>query len=201
DPTCRRVCDVGAGLSAASSWIAERGATEVVAVEPKARSAQAGRSLFPDLPVVVGAAEALPLRAGSVDGVTMLGLLSLIADLDATIGEALRVVRHGGVVGVTDLCAVSEGRRRDGPAGNEFRTVDALAAALTRLGADVVSVWTAPGDLATSWDEPGERVATAMGAAHGTDEGFGAWRDDQARLHEAIDSGDLHIATLVAERR
>jgi len=199
--SCRCVCDVGAGLGGASAWLAANAGLEVIAVEPEWASARAARDLFPALPVVVGAADSLPLRATHVDGVTMLGVLSLIANDMEILAEALRVIRPGGVVGITDLWATSPGVGGDPASDNEFRTVEQLTATLRRVGADVLEVSAVALGSDQRWDRIGERVDDEIVAAHAGDDGFVAWRDDRKRLRTAIEAGELHAATVTARRR
>ena len=199
--SCRCVCDVGSGLGGASVWLAECADVEVIAVEPEWRSGRAAVELFASLPVVVGDAGCLPLRAGSVDGVTMLGVLSLIADATSVLAEALRIVRPGGVVGITDLWAASPGAGEDPASDNDFHTVEQLTASLQRVGARVLDVSAVPVGGSRRWDLIGERVDDEITAAHADDEGFGAWRDDRQRLRAGIEDGALHAATVIARRR
>ena len=82
--SCRCVCDVGAGLGGASAWLAANAGLEVIAVEPEWASARAARDLFPALPVVVGAADSLPLRDGTCDAAVCSLVLCSVADLRAS---------------------------------------------------------------------------------------------------------------------
>jgi SAM-dependent methyltransferase len=190
------VLDLGAGLGAASAWLSERAGIPVVGVEPEGRAAALGRRAFPGLPMACGSADAVPVRSGSCGGVVMLGVLSLVADLDAALGEALRVVRPGGVVGVTDLC-LAEGAVL--PSGaNVFRSSRRLAQALEARGCTVTDVWGAPGTLDTRWGAITKRVDDEITARHEGTDALRAWNDDREHLHDLIVEEVLEIATIIA---
>jgi ubiquinone/menaquinone biosynthesis C-methylase UbiE len=93
-----RVADVGAGTGIfAKAWPAWSTAT-VVAVEPSAAMARAGEVVDPAVSFVQGVAEALPLRAGSVDVVWVSTALHHFGDLDRSAGEFARVLAGDGRV-------------------------------------------------------------------------------------------------------
>ena len=94
-----QACDVGAGTGIAARALAGRGST-VVAVDPGhgVLSVLASRSTSRVRPVV-GRAEALPLCDNTFDVVTFAQSFHW-ADPPAAIGEALRVLKPGGVLAV-----------------------------------------------------------------------------------------------------
>lgn len=192
------ICDVGAGLGAATWWIASGADVDAVAVEPEPRAAGLAHQAFPQLAITAGAASALPLRAGSCGGVAMLGVVSLLADLDDVMAEARRVLRPGGRLAIADLCARDEDRLAPPETSNVFRSTTALTAALSSFGLSVDRVWTAPATLSTRWDSAGDQTDEEIERRHGGSEGFRAWRADRDRLGDLISNGALELGTLVA---
>ena len=134
------ICDVGAGLGAATWWLAGQGAVDVMGVEPEPSTAALARRAHPDLPMAAGLATALPLRAGRCDGVAALGVVSLLDDLDGLLDEVRRVLGPDGRVAITDLCAAGAAVLRPPSTVNVFRPVDVLTSALGEHGFDVVQV-------------------------------------------------------------
>ncbi|MEU5535045.1 methyltransferase domain-containing protein [Streptomyces sp. NPDC020362] len=93
-----RVADVGAGSGIATVLLRERGA-DVLAVEPGAGMAAQCRTDHPDLPIVRGDGNALPLRDGCLDVITYAQAWQW-TDTARSVPEALRVLRGGGVLAV-----------------------------------------------------------------------------------------------------
>ena len=89
-----RVADVGAGTGIATALLHDRGA-EVVGVEPGDGMAEQFRRVHPDLPIVRGDGNDLPLLTDSVDFVTYAQSWHWI-DTARAVPEALRVLRPGG---------------------------------------------------------------------------------------------------------
>jgi SAM-dependent methyltransferase len=197
------VCDVGAGLAGASQWIASQragAAGSVVAIEPESASVTAAAELFPGLGIVQGAATALPLGDGCAGGVLLLGVLSLIADLDRVLTEVARVLAPGGVVGITDLCGVDEHRREPEGSINVFRSAELLIVALEARGIQVTDRWTAPVDIPTAWDDVRRRVDDEITRRFAAEPAYEAWEADRLRLHDDIAAGRLVVETIVARR-
>lgn len=194
------VADVGAGLGAASAYVAGRAGCRVVAVEPEHGALAMAARLFPELPAVVGVAAALPLAPGSCGAVTYLGALSLVADLDRVLGDAARVLGSCGRLAFTDLCVAGGGPELRTEA-NVFRSAAALVVALDRHGFDTDEVVSVPADRETRWDPVTDRVDAAMEERFEDHPVMAAWREDRAALHEPISSGALEVATILATRR
>ncbi|MEU3711499.1 class I SAM-dependent methyltransferase [Streptomyces catenulae] len=93
-----RVADVGAGTGIATALLRERGAA-VVAVEPGAAMAAELRRALPQVPLVRGDGNALPLADGSCDLVTYAQSWQW-TDTARAVPEARRVVRAGGALAV-----------------------------------------------------------------------------------------------------
>jgi ubiquinone/menaquinone biosynthesis C-methylase UbiE len=90
-----RVADVGAGTGIfAAAWPRWADAN-VVAVEPSTGMVRAGGVDDPDVTFVMGTAEALPLRDGSVDVAWVSTALHHFADVDRAVRELARVLGPG----------------------------------------------------------------------------------------------------------
>jgi SAM-dependent methyltransferase len=187
------VLDLGAGLGASSRWLAGRLACEAVGTTGSVAEAAAGRELTrraqlgAQVRLVPAAPEALPFRAGRFTHVWILETLARVADADATLAEAFRVVRRGGSIAVQDLTPARHpavelpGWRftaADARAAVN-RGADARAAALRRAG----FVERAVRDRSAEAGERSPRVAAA-----------------RARLLALLDADPL-TAPLAAERR
>ena len=105
--TGERALDIGAGMGAATVLAARKGA-QVVAVEPMPflrsvlrvrRLAQRARKR---IEVQDGAAEHLPVTDGSIDAAWAMNVMHHFTDVDAAIGELLRVLAPGGRVLLVD---------------------------------------------------------------------------------------------------
>ncbi|MEW2267172.1 class I SAM-dependent methyltransferase [Streptomyces sp. NPDC047853] len=91
-----RVVDVGAGTGIATALLHARGA-DVIAVEPGAGMAAEFRRTLPDVPVLRGSGNALPLADHSADLLTYAQAWHW-TDPDRAVPEALRVLRPGGAL-------------------------------------------------------------------------------------------------------
>ncbi|MFG2260448.1 class I SAM-dependent methyltransferase [Streptomyces mirabilis] len=93
-----RVADVGAGTGIATSLLRERGA-DVVAVEPGDAMALEFRRVLPDVPIVRGDGNALPLADASHDLITYAQSWQW-TDTSRSVPEALRVLRTDGTLAI-----------------------------------------------------------------------------------------------------
>ncbi|MCC3769746.1 class I SAM-dependent methyltransferase [Streptomyces sp. UNOC14_S4] len=91
-----RAADIGAGTGIATALLRERRA-DVIAVEPGAAMAAAFRRALPDVPVVRGDGNALPLADASQDLLTYAQSWHW-TDTPRSVPEALRVLRPGGTL-------------------------------------------------------------------------------------------------------
>ena len=92
------VVDLAAGTGKLTRLLVPTGST-LMAVEPLEEMRRLLARQCPTVPVVAGAAERLPLRAGSVDAVTVAQAFHWF-DVDAAFAELRRVLRPGGRVGL-----------------------------------------------------------------------------------------------------
>lgn len=93
-----RVADIGAGTGIASALLHERGA-DVIAVEPGAGMTAQFRGVLPDVPVIRGDGNALPLADASCDLLTYAQSWHW-TDTGRSVPEALRVLRPGGALAI-----------------------------------------------------------------------------------------------------
>jgi SAM-dependent methyltransferase len=101
-----RALDVGCGAGVSTAAL-EPLADQLVGLEPAPSMLAHSRIVAPRAGFVVGRAERLPFRAGSIDLVTAAGSLNYV-DLDVFLPELARVLVRGGVLAIYDF---SEGRR------------------------------------------------------------------------------------------
>ncbi|MGW0818892.1 class I SAM-dependent methyltransferase [Streptomyces viridiviolaceus] len=94
--TGSRVADVGAGTGIATALLHARGA-DVIAVEPGDGMAAQFRRTLPDVPIVRGNGDCLPLATASVDFLTYAQAWHW-TDPARAVPEALRVLRPGGAL-------------------------------------------------------------------------------------------------------
>src|SRR3954469_20179657 len=94
----RRVVDVGAGTGKLSRQLAALG-TDVVAVEPDEAMRAVFARVLPEIELLAGSAEELPLPDGSVDAVTAAQAFHWF-DLERALPELHRVIRPGGGIAV-----------------------------------------------------------------------------------------------------
>lgn len=91
-----RVADVGAGTGIATALLHRRGA-RVIAVEPGDGMAAEFRRALPEVPIVLGDGNALPLADRSCDLITYAQAWHW-TDTSRSVPEALRVLRPGGAL-------------------------------------------------------------------------------------------------------
>lgn len=91
-----RVADIGAGTGLATALLHSRGA-HVIAVEPGPAMASQFRLTLPDVPVVLGDGNNLPLASESIDVLTYAQAWHW-TDQHKSVPEALRVLHPGGAL-------------------------------------------------------------------------------------------------------
>jgi SAM-dependent methyltransferase len=92
------VVDLAAGTGKLTRLLAPTGAS-LLALEPIPEMQDVLRQVLPDLPVVAGTAEALPIRTASVDAVCVAQAFHWF-DADRAFAELARVLRPGGRAGI-----------------------------------------------------------------------------------------------------
>ncbi|WP_432482190.1 class I SAM-dependent methyltransferase [Kineococcus esterisolvens] len=97
-PGARRVLDLGAGTGKLTRLLVARG-LEVVAVEPTPGMREQFAAVLPDVEVLDGTAEDVPLPDGSVDAVVMAQAWHWV-DPERAAPEVARVLRPGGWLGL-----------------------------------------------------------------------------------------------------
>jgi SAM-dependent methyltransferase len=115
---CGLAVDLGAGTGKLARRLAER-TDRVVAVEPDLRMLSVLRTRSPGIGTVCGVAEHLAVASGSVGAVVASSAWHWM-DAEATVAEAARVLRPGGVLGVVG--------------GGPDRTIDWVAELLGHRG-------------------------------------------------------------------
>ena len=105
DPVAdRHIADLGCGAGALSKALVEHGA-RVTGIDPNAAALAAARNRVPSATFLTGSADAVPLPAGSVDGVVFLNSLHHVPDPGAALHEAARIARPGAPVVVVEPLA------------------------------------------------------------------------------------------------
>ena len=137
-----RILDVGCGDGGFLSLAAARGA-DVSGLDADAAAAARARRRVPTADVRTGAMENLPWTDAGFDTVVGINAFQYARDIDLALGEALRVLRPGGRLGVCKWgrpednelfrLAVAIGRGRPGA----LRARDAVEEAMCRVGLSV----------------------------------------------------------------
>jgi ubiquinone/menaquinone biosynthesis C-methylase UbiE len=93
-PKAHSVLEVGCGTGHFTAWLASQG-WRVVGVERAPAMLSEMRRQFPDIPVFIGDAHRLPVRARAVDLVVFVTTLEFLEDPLLALAEAVRVARQG----------------------------------------------------------------------------------------------------------
>lgn len=189
--------DVGGGLGGVSDWLMRRTRRRVVMFEPTEGSCQAASSLFPLLPVVRAPAECLPVPDQGASAVVACGVVSLLDDLAAVVGECGRVLRTDGVLAIADLWSSSNTSRRDAP--NVFWAFEDVVSAATDHSMEVVDV--AVCNVGTGWwSGATEQVHDVIRAKYTDRAGYDDWARDQEHIATVLEAGEV-LAGAISLRR
>jgi len=113
-PAARTVLDVGCGTGQSTAWLAAHGLRPIGLDRAPAMLARA-RARLPGCPLLLGDAQALPLRDGSVDLVVFVTTLEFLPALEGALAEAARVARSGILAVTLNRWSVGALSRRIGP--------------------------------------------------------------------------------------
>jgi len=159
-----RVLEIGSGTGFFLREIARTGAY-CVGLEPSRGMLEVARShALPAVEYVRGAAEALPFTPASFDAAIFMTALEFVANVDAALREARRVVRPGGrlVFGVLNAAGPwAEARRREGGLWEKARFFSAaeLSTFLTPFGDVTIDFCVHAPPSAEAWPTALLRVA------------------------------------------
>jgi SAM-dependent methyltransferase len=212
------VLDVGAGFGGPAAWLRRHRGVATFGVEPSADAVAAAAGLFPEVPMVRGDAQRLPVADGTYEAARVLGVVSLVDDVPRALLEARRAVRSGGVLAITDYVALdvaAQGAVRDArsaghpllPPGTKVRLLRDVLATVDRSGWVVVESVVGPLETDDEWVAEREEVdrlvetrvaRTPHGLGAACRRALRAERRARARFAEAVDAGLLSRLTLVA---
>lgn len=100
-----RVLDIGSGLGDTVSFLRAECGMDAAGLEPSELLIAEGMARYPDISIMKGVGESIPFGEGCLDGVFAECTLSLMDDLDKVLGECSRVLRSGGWLVISDVCA------------------------------------------------------------------------------------------------
>jgi arsenite methyltransferase len=112
-PPGSRVLDVGCGIGATAAFLRRVHGLRAMGLDLSTRLLAEGAVGHPDLPLIRGRAEELPVADGTLEGLTCECVLSLVSDPFRTLEEFRRVLTPGGRLIFSDLY-----RRRNIPGGD-----------------------------------------------------------------------------------
>jgi SAM-dependent methyltransferase len=93
-PTAQQVVEVGCGTGHFSVWLASQG-WWVIGVDRAPAMLAEIRQRFPNIPLIMGDAHQLPVRARAVDLVVFVTTLEFLEDPLVALAEAVRAARQG----------------------------------------------------------------------------------------------------------
>jgi ubiquinone/menaquinone biosynthesis C-methylase UbiE len=120
--------DVGCGTGITVEFLRDTYGLNAIGIDPSAVILERGRQRNPDLPLLEGSGEQLPLAAGTMDGIVVECALSVMADKQKALAEFNRILVPGGRLIVTDLYA----RAATGTGAMGLRPTSCLAGMTTR---------------------------------------------------------------------
>jgi SAM-dependent methyltransferase len=198
------VLELGAGLGGTARYLAARLGCEVVSVMPTAAEAAEGSalvhrtSLRAQVRVTAASATALPFRPARFTHVWIVEALPRLPGIDATLGEAYRVLRPGGYLAVQDLAAADRSPPISVP-GWRFSSAAERVAAIESAG--FVDI-----ERRDVTAEAAERSARVLAAREQlvqrlrADAALARLIAERERLSAAITAGQLRVVQLLARR-
>lgn len=100
-----RVLDIGSGLGDTVSFLGKECGMDAVGLEPSELLIAEASAKYPDISIMKGVGESIPVEDASLDGAFAECTLSLMDDLDKVMGECSRVIRSGGWLVISDVYA------------------------------------------------------------------------------------------------
>ena len=196
------VLELGAGLGAASRWLAARLGCEVVSTTADGAEAAAATELTRRAGLAtqvrfVAATAALPFHAARFTHVWIIESLARLADPEHALAEAFRAVRRGGTLAMQDL-VVGAGRAPAIP-GWHAVAAEERGAAVARAGFVDLEVR----DRSSDATERSAQVVAAraqLARRLAGDPTLAAVAAERAALEAAIASGALRVVQILARR-
>jgi arsenite methyltransferase len=102
-PPGARVLDIGCGVGATAAYLCRNHNLQALGLDLSAQLLAEGAACHPNLPLIRGRAEELPVADGALEGLTCECVLSLVSDPFGTLKEFQRVLRAGGLLILSDL--------------------------------------------------------------------------------------------------
>jgi SAM-dependent methyltransferase len=185
--------DIGAGLGGISMMLATASTRNVIAIDPGQGSTVGARKLFESLNVVQASGHELPVRSTSIATVVLIGVTSLIEDVEVLAAELARVLLGGGHLCIVDL--VANGHDEVIAPPNWFRPLETIE---RLMGSQYEVAERAVADPSIgSWADVGGYVAARLDAAHDGEPALDVWRTDQRHLGRMIESGEVLVGASV----
>ena len=100
-----RVLDIGSGLGDTVNFLREEYGMDALGLEPSELLIEEACKKYPDITIIKGVGEKIPLEEGSLDGAFAECTLTLMDDLDAVVDECSRALRKGGYFVISDVYA------------------------------------------------------------------------------------------------
>lgn len=192
----RTMIDIGSGVGGASEFLRRETGASVYAVEASELARQTAQDCFPELHQVEGEPTRTGLPGGAADAVVMCGVLSLIAEPDEVLNEAIRLLTPEGHLGIADLYAAGDSDLRSEP--NVFRTPQTVIDLCAARGLELVEVGCGDPTPDTAWSHIAAQVDEWIERNCHDRDGYEAWERDRRHLEMHIVRGDVIGCCVVA---
>lgn len=193
-----RMLDCGAGLGGPAAFAAERAGVRPVLAEPETGACHGAGRLFA-LPVVQGAASALPFTGSSFDVAWCLGVLCTTDDQPGLLAELHRVLTPVGRLGLLVFVAATVDVANQ-PEGNNFPTSDELRTLLrtAHFEIDAMAPSTAFGPDAAAWTQHVNAVDAELDRRHHDEPPWQVAQHQSATFGLLLASGQVTSTLIVA---